>query len=168
MKRWITADTHFGHFNIIGYCGRPFTSSEEMDQTMIDNWNSIVAPNDIVWHLGDFSFGKGSLLNLPGIVSQLNGDIILYRGNHDRQTRTWYLRAGFKELIGGEYYEIEKNVLLSHKPYPTKFPNINIHGHVHELMHMKELGVYYCVCVEQTNYTPVDLDELIKKAREVK
>lgn len=53
---WFTADTHFGHKNIIKYCDRPFDSIENMDQTIIGAINNNVQPNDILWHLGDFCF----------------------------------------------------------------------------------------------------------------
>ena len=80
---FFTSDTHFGHTNIMKYCKRPFETVEEMDQTIIDNWNSVVRPEDIVFHLGDFGF-CGSL-RLREIVDQLNGKIYLITGNHDRK-----------------------------------------------------------------------------------
>jgi len=55
MNRWIIADTHFGHKNVIKYCNRPYSSVEEMDKILITNWNKEVAPDDIVYHLGDFA-----------------------------------------------------------------------------------------------------------------
>jgi calcineurin-like phosphoesterase family protein len=55
MTIFFTSDTHFNHKNIIKLCNRPFTSIEEMNEKIIENWNNIVKPEDIVWHLGDFA-----------------------------------------------------------------------------------------------------------------
>lgn len=165
MKRWVIADTHFGHTNIIDYCNRPFSSVEEMDEVIIDNWNSVVGEKDLVYHLGDFAFGKGSRERIADYRAKLNGQIFLFRGNHDRQTKTWYNRMGFDFVAGGDYWLYEPNILLSHKPYPIRKPMINIHGHTHNLMHLVESNLYYCVSVENINYTPIDLDELIRSLR---
>lgn len=53
---FFTSDTHFWHENIIKFCNRPFSSVEEMNDTIIENWNKVVGENDIVFHLGDFVF----------------------------------------------------------------------------------------------------------------
>lgn len=46
MTIWLISDTHFGHENIIGYCGRPFANAAEMDEAMIERWNATVKPSD--------------------------------------------------------------------------------------------------------------------------
>ena len=57
MKYFI-ADTHFNHENIIKYCNRPFQNSKEMNEYIVNKWNSVVTKNDIVYHLGDVGFGS--------------------------------------------------------------------------------------------------------------
>jgi calcineurin-like phosphoesterase family protein len=78
---FVTSDTHFGHTNIIDYASRPFLDSKEMDECLIDNWNSVVRKNQTVFHLGDFAFGNVDYQRK--ILSKLNGDIHFVRGNHD-------------------------------------------------------------------------------------
>ena len=81
MSIFFSSDHHFGHTNVIKYCGRPFGSAEEMDEAMILAWNDKVARNDVVYHLGDFCFG--STQTIKAIRSRLNGKIHLIKGNHD-------------------------------------------------------------------------------------
>lgn len=90
-KKHYTSDTHWGHRNIIKYSnridpatGRQFDLTpegvEKMDELMIANWNAVVAPDDDVYHLGDFAMGKTAV---PNIVRRLNGNIHFIWGNHD-------------------------------------------------------------------------------------
>ena len=74
-KIFYTADSHYNHFNIIEYCKRPFTTAEEMNETLIARWNEVVTPDDEVRHLGDFGFG--SMSSLMNIRERLNGRIYL-------------------------------------------------------------------------------------------
>ena len=118
MKIWFTADTHWGHTNIIKYCSRPFLSSVEQDiydkataptatpeqkqawatmklskdsvkrhdEQLIGNWNKYVSAEDTVYHLGDFYFGNKQYGQ--SLITQLNGNICLIRGNHDKSAES--------------------------------------------------------------------------------
>jgi calcineurin-like phosphoesterase family protein len=79
---FFTADTHFGHANIIQYTNRPFDSASHMDEVLIANWNSVVGPDDEVYHLGDFALCNPEPCHR--ILSRLNGRIHLIRGNHEK------------------------------------------------------------------------------------
>ena len=78
---FFTSDTHFWHNNVIKFCNRPFSSIEEMNDTIIENWNRVVDKNDIVIHLGDFCFCGSD--KFKELVEKLNGRIYLILGNHD-------------------------------------------------------------------------------------
>jgi len=79
---FFTSDTHFFHRNIIKYCDRPFKTMEEMNETLVRNWNKVVPKDGVVFHAGDFSMGaKGR--NLGILLGRLNGKIHLTIGNHE-------------------------------------------------------------------------------------
>lgn len=82
MSVWFASDTHFGHANIIRYCDRPYTSLAEMDDALVENWNQVVRPNDIVFHLGDFTLGGQEQAN--AYFARLNGRISVVPGGHDK------------------------------------------------------------------------------------
>lgn len=125
---YFTSDTHFGHKNIIKYCNRPFNSVEQMNEEMIRRWNNIVQPNDEVYHLGDFSMGRGSI---PKIwLPKLNGKIHLIRGNHDPNVEGFHSVQDYLELKYNKKYYI-----LFHYPIMSwnRMHNGARHlfGHVH-------------------------------------
>ena len=59
---FFTSDTHFNHANIIRFCNRPFKDVSHMNEAIISNWNRVVGPEDIVFHLGDFCLGSDSVI----------------------------------------------------------------------------------------------------------
>ena len=79
---WFTSDHHWGHANIIRFSNRPFATVEEMDEALVDRWNSVVRRGDTVYHLGDVSLHK-DLHRARAILDRLNGSICLIRGNHE-------------------------------------------------------------------------------------
>ena len=86
MAHWYTADLHFGHEAIIGFCKRPFRSASHMDGALLENLWSKVGPEDDLWIVGDFAWGKRSDDEawLHGIFQQLPGARRhLVIGNHD-------------------------------------------------------------------------------------
>ncbi len=171
-KTFFISDTHFSHENILKFEPhyRPFDTIEEHDQELIKRWNSVVRPNDIVYHLGDVVFGQKNLFKL----GFLNGDKRLIMGNHDCYSTHEYLKY-FTKLYG--CLQWQGFCILSHIPVnPQQLSGryrYNIHGHLHSKNVMlpqlegKEAYVndprYINVSVEQIDLTPIDWIELKKK-----
>src|SRR6056297_263729 len=80
---FFTADEHYYHKNIIKYAERPFNCMSEMNEKIIENHNSIVKNNDIVFHIGDFSFVRKKSDVYQYIINKLNGNHIFIKGSHD-------------------------------------------------------------------------------------
>ena len=183
-NRFLISDTHFGHTNTWekftladGSPLRPFTSTEEMDETMVDNWNKTVRSQDTVYHLGDVVIARRHLET----VKRLNGRKILIRGNHDIFKDKDYYEAGFEQIHGVRVFVDQ--FILSHIPlHPDcvgeRFKR-NVHGHLHGNRIMIDETLissshtqpgsylhpdprYLCVCVEQINFTPVSFDDVAK------
>lgn len=151
---FVISDTHFGHANIIEYCGRPFSSTEEMDEAMVDRWNATVRPQDHVYHLGDVAMKRANL----AIVGRLKGQKRLVFGNHDIYDAKDYLNAGFQKLCG---MRVLDGMLLTHVPiHPGSIGRFvaNIHGHVHNNEAL--LFPYVNMSVEVIDYTPVSLESI--------
>lgn len=173
---FITSDTHFGHANIIKYCKRPFADVEEMNETLVANWNAVVSSEDEVWHLGDLALGKAP--DIIAIGRQLNGKKYLLRGNHDRNNWSVYAAAGFKQAMGwGKTAVGTKHIgdfgylYFSHRP-PTDeqlqktYARLWIHGHTHSTHGvMNRLRPRTMdMSVEGWDYAPVAWPEIVKTA----
>lgn len=163
QNTFFTSDTHFFHNNIIQYCNRPFSSVDEMNEKLIENWNSVVGKNDIIWHLGDFCFGKKE--NIHEILPRLNGRINLVMGNHDHQKIGFYYDAGFHRVYDRQII-INGFYILSHTPVEfinENCPYYNIYGHVHDNTCYKTWAKNgCCVCVERHEYKPISWKEIQK------
>lgn len=139
MTTFVTADTHFGHHGILKH--RPFDSVEEMDFYLIDRWNSVVKPSDVVWHLGDFEW-KPTIARMSYLLHRLNGSIHLIRGNHDPKSCAWYESVGFASCHDMcHLLHDDHRIHLCHYPI-EKWRNmghgaLHFHGHSHGKSAMK-------------------------------
>jgi calcineurin-like phosphoesterase family protein len=140
MRTFFTSDSHFGHDNIIRHCKRPcrehpFQDGAQMDRALIDAWNSVVSPRDVVYHLGDFSLRPAETVN--GLLKKLHGIKHLIVGNHDRvdevsgcRLQGWAsMREMAKISVDGQ------SVFLCHYPmreWPGMWQGtVHLYGHVH-------------------------------------
>lgn len=179
---FLVSDTHFGHAGVCRFTHpddpevklRPWSDPDEMDEEMIRRWNETVRPSDKVYHLGDVVINRKALKTLH----RLNGDKVLIRGNHDIFSDDEYRRY-FRELRA---YHVLNGMILSHIPVHEaslgRF-GVNIHGHLHASRVKRARGVdaktgeilystdidprYHCVCVEQTDFAPILLEDVFKR-----
>ena len=167
-KVFFTSDFHANHANIIKYCDRPWKTKEEMTETLIKNWNSVVGPDDIVFNLGDFMWSS----SWNTVLEQLNGHIYLIWGNHDRKD----FKNSYLNHLEGVYEQLtllidNKIVYLNHFPYLC-FPEnaYQLFGHVH-LSKIKNTGKdfqrcqyllpnQYDVGVDFNNFKPISWKEV--------
>ena len=138
-KVWYTSDLHFLHANIIKYCNRP-TTVEEQTEWLINQLNEFIAPDDLVFHLGDFTFVGPKKMNVvEDILKRLNGHWKFILGNHDQEPMLYDLMKKFdNHEVLGNYQELSYNstkLVLCHYPFKTwncsNRGSINIHGHTH-------------------------------------
>jgi len=165
-KLYLIADMHFGHENIIKYENRPFANADDMDNTIISNWNRIVSKKDKVIVAGDVSFYDKN--KTSEIINQLHGKKILVKGNHDEHSNSWWTDVGFDEV--SNYPIIYKEwFVIQHEPptyYNNATPYFYIYGHVHgSEMYRTVTKQSACVCVERWNYMPVELEKIIEMAK---
>lgn len=180
MNIFLISDTHIGHRGVTQFLNedgsklRPWDNVEEMDEALVKNWNSVVSPKDKVYHLGDVVINRKALKTL----ARLNGEKVLIKGNHDLFRLEEYTPY-FKDIRG---FGALDGMALTHVPiHPASLSrwSCNVHGHLHNNKVMLNCGEdwygdtvyvedlrYFCICVEQINYTPISLEELKKRIKE--
>jgi len=173
-----TADLHFGHRGVIEFCNRPWKDVERMDNGLISLWNATVKDSDHVYVLGDFSFHNAQ--ETHKIAACLKGHKILVLGNHDKHSRSQYIRMGFVDVVDKVTLTLlGKRLQLSHFPYWPEHPELEpkhelryphlrpvkswgkeilLCGHVHMLW--KTLGRQINVGCDQWKYRPVLLSQI--------
>lgn len=167
---WFTSDTHFGHDKEFIWKVRGFNSCEEMNETLVEQWNEKVKENDDVWHLGDIMLGSESNLRY---LEKLKGRIHIIYGNHDTNNRC-ALYNTVPSVMRGSWAEQQKwngyHFYLSHFPTITsnlekeslKQCTINLYGHTHQTTNFYlEYPFMYHVGVDSHNCAPVSLEQVI-------
>jgi calcineurin-like phosphoesterase family protein len=168
---WFTSDTHFGHKNIIRFSERPFKDVEHMDAMLIQNWNECVKQGDDVYHLGDFSLTNSD--RTLRILNQLNGNIHLIKGNHEKSI-TGDAKCKGKFAWIKDYYELKvqdpdakgnrRSIVLLH--YAMKVWNKSHHGawhlygHSHGSLPETEDSLSFDCGVDSHDYRPISYDEV--------
>lgn len=165
MSTFFTSDSHFFHRNIIKFCDRPYKDLDEMHIGMINEWNSVVTPADVVYHLGDFAFSD-SVYKIENILVRLNGIKHLVPGNHDTERNRSQIWA---ELAWRGHLEImpllvekkieDQQVTLCHYPIESwNRHSLHIHGHTHgtsRLVHNRlDVGV------DNVGFKPLTLQQV--------
>ena len=160
---YFISDPHFGHSNVIRYSNRPFSSAEEMDKVLIDNWNSTVKQNDEIYVLGDFSFKDPK-----NYFNKLNGRKYLIKGNHDRVKD--HKDLGWEWIK--DYYELKYNnylFVLMHYSMRTwnksHYGSFHLFGHSHNTL--KGMGRSCDVGVDAQNFKPVSIEEIKERLSKI-
>lgn len=170
MSTFFTSDTHFGHSNIIRYSKRPFKDAEEMDRIMISNWNNCIHPGDDVYHLGDFAFAPAT--RVRSIIKQLNGNIHLLLGNHDKvvdknldiqKMFVWvkkYHEINVRDNISNE----DQKIILCHYSFrvwnKSHYGSWNLFGHSHGSLRDDPNSLSMDVGVDPNAYIPVSYEQV--------
>ena len=184
MRYYFTADTHFGHGNIIRYTNRPMLKStdldekgnwvspyiankrtQEMDKMLIRNWNQRIKDEDTVFVIGDFCFNKSTEAPKGNVFDyykgKLNGNIVFIRGNHDKSNKNKSKITSLVINIGNQF------INLTHNPaHADERFKINLTGHVHNNWKIKRIkkGFSFTDCinvgVDVCSYFPITYEEI--------
>ncbi|MCB9843641.1 MAG: metallophosphoesterase [Phycisphaeraceae bacterium] len=171
MAIYFTADTHFGHANIIKHSRRPFASVEEMDAAIIDDINSLVAPHDWLYHLGDFSFRGGNPAAYRARIRCRN--MVLVLGNHDPIYADGRARSELASLFTSVSSLLNVTVqikrqaqilVLCHYAMRTWYRSHrgawHLHGHSHGSLPNDAESLSWDVGVDCNDYRPVGVPEI--------
>jgi len=166
---YFTSDLHFHHHKICGFTNRPYYSTEEMNEALINNWNAVVNEKDIVWNLGDFSFGN--IKDTESVLRRLNGQHNMVLGNHDGIIVSNKARLLQGKLLNSiqDYKEIkveDHKIVLCHYSFrvwnKSHSGSWHCYGHSHGTLPPHGLSLDVGVdCKEITSeYRPISFDEL--------
>lgn len=176
-KIWVTSDWHFNHNREFIWKARGFSSVKEMNETIIERYNSVVGENDLVYCLGDCGLGgagQEALNQLKNYIERLNGTIIIVQGNHctDKRIELYRQCKNVQQVdIATTFKYRGYHFYLSHYPTLTgnlekeslKQMTLNLYGHTHQKTNFYEDRPYmYHVGVDSHDCYPVSIDQIIQ------
>lgn len=167
MIYWVTTDTHFGHNEMVEYCGRP----EGFEDIILNRHQNAVGKNDVLIHLGDICIGRDAFWHTMFMGCLTQAKKWLIRGNHDKKTNHWYLSHGWDFVASVMQMRIYGlDILFSHIPQKDNGYDINIHGHFHNSdhhLHELELNAIkndkHRLVMLEHNYSPMNLRRIVGK-----
>lgn len=169
---YFTSDLHFNHDREFIWKARGFSSVQEMNNAIVERWNSVVKKSDVVWVLGDLM-----LMDDTGgmrLLNQLNGEIHVVRGNHDTDNRIKLYNScpNIVEVVGAAYFKWDKkHFYLSHYPTITQtMPDfigqslLNLYGHTHQKTPFwHDIPYMYNVGMDAHDCTPVSIEQIVQE-----
>lgn len=177
-KIYLTSDLHLMHQRPFLYEPRGFSSVYEMNDAIVNNWNSIINMEDHVYVLGDLMLNdnEGGLR----LLKQLKGHIHIVRGNHDSNSRMGLYSTCYNvvEITEGQFLNYKNyHFYLSHYPCicsnwdydkPLKARCISLcgHSHVKDPFADWDKGLIYHVELDTNNCYPWLIDNIIENIKE--
>lgn len=163
---FVISDTHFGHWGVTKFLRsdgtklRPWDNIYDMDEALVQNWNSVVTQQDTVYHLGDVLINRRAF----SILNRLKGRKILIKGNHD----IFHLKDYLPYFVDIRAYNVKGEIIMSHIPlHESQLERwkLNVHGHLHSNYVMKDGEKdkrYFNACVEVNGFKPISFDDIQK------
>ena len=167
---YFSADCHLNHWNIVKYCNRPFKSVGEMNDIIISNFNSVIKPEDTLYHLGDFCMG-GNYDYISSLMNRINGKKICILGNHDK--KKIFIQMAKDKVIESCHRQLkimvnEQLILLYHYPmieWEDSYKGSWLaFGHCHNKV--QGVGLSMDVGVDGNNFFPVSFEQFASKMKE--
>jgi calcineurin-like phosphoesterase family protein len=165
MNLWFYADPHFGHWNVVKFCSRPFSTVLEMNETLVENFNKVVGHTDTVVFAGDFAMNHAYIRKY---LYRLNGKWIWVRGNHDLPK--WDKIVKDPDFISKveswhDIYSFSPGwpITVCHYPmmsWPGSYRSSwQLFGHVHGRL-ARPTSFALDAGVDAWNYSPVHIDQI--------
>ena len=168
-RNFFIGDMHLGDDTIRKLECRPFRSTIEQTDTMVNNWNNIIQPDDTVFIVGDFVHIGCDDYHIEK-AKQLSGRKILIRGNHDTESEDFYKEKCGIDIVYDYPIVFNDFFIVSHEPkyINENFPYANFFAHVHNNPIYNTYSCrHYCVSVERIGYKPIlfeDMWDIMKSA----